>query len=99
MMVYVEGSSKGYIKIKNIEKQGECLLMLSGMQFTDRVQTTSYCESRNLLFLSSRDGKFYCLKLPKRWRNEWVDKLEQEILIKLRESARAKEVQLSKSKT
>ena len=85
MMCYIEGSSKGFVKVRNIEKQGECLMMLSDMQFSDRVQTISYSEARNILFLASRDGKFYSLKLPKRWRNEWVDKSEREILIKSRE--------------
>ena len=31
LMCYVEGSSKGFVKVRDIEKQGECLMMLSGM--------------------------------------------------------------------
>jgi len=92
MMCYIEGSSKGYVKVRDIEKQGECLMMLSDMQFTDRVQTISYSEARNIVFIASRDGKFYALKLPNKWRQEGVEKEEREMLIKRREYERAEEM-------
>lgn len=66
-------------------------MMLNSMQFSDRVQTTSYSESRNILFLASRDGKFYSWKLPKQWRSELVEKQEREIMIRFREERRAEE--------
>ena len=65
--------------------------MLNSMQFSDRVQTTSYSDSRNILFLASRDGKFYAWKLPKQWRSELVEKQEREIMIRFREERRAEE--------
>jgi WD40 repeat protein len=93
MMCYIEGSAKGFIKIRNIEKQGECMMMLSGMQFTDRVQAIAYSETRNILFIASRDGKFYAWKLPTRWRREGLDKFERDLLMKCREEDRAEELQ------
>jgi len=33
------------------------------------------------MFIASRDGKFYAWKLPNRWRQEWVDKFERDLLI------------------
>lgn len=56
-------------------------MIMAGMQFTDRVQAIAYSESRNLIFIASRDGKFYAWKLPNRWRQEWVDKFERDLLI------------------
>jgi hypothetical protein len=31
MQCYLEGSAKGFVKLRDIEKQGECMLMLAGM--------------------------------------------------------------------
>lgn len=57
------------------------MMIMAGMQFTDRVQAIAYSESRNLIFIAGRDGKFYVWKLPNRWRQEWVDKFERDLLI------------------
>lgn len=57
------------------------MMIMAGMKFTDRVQAIAYSESRNLIFIASRDGKFYAWKLPNRWRQEWVDKFERDLLI------------------
>ena len=75
---YVEGSAKGFLKIRDIEKQGECMLMLAGMQFTDKIQAAHYSSTRNLLFIGGKDGKFFAWKLPNEWRQPWVDKFEQD---------------------
>ena len=88
MKCYAEGTSKGYVKIRDIEKQGECMLILP-TQFIERVQSIHYSSDKNILFIGSRDGKFKAWKVPTEWRQTWVDKIEQDYQIKLRSSERA----------
>jgi hypothetical protein len=45
-------------------------------EFTDRVQSIHYCSDKNIIFISSRDGKFKAWKVPPEWRQGWVDKRE-----------------------
>lgn len=68
MKCYAEGTNKGLIKIRDIEKQGECMLIIPSF-FTERVQAIHYSVERNVLFISSRDGKLKAWKVPTEWRS------------------------------
>ena len=52
---YCEGTQKGYLKIRDIEKGGECILMLQ-TGFTDKVRMIHYNQLKNVLFAASKDG-------------------------------------------
>jgi hypothetical protein len=41
MNCYIEGSMRGYLKLRDIEKKGECFLQLNGT-FNERVQNLYY---------------------------------------------------------
>ena len=55
MSVYCEGTTKGYVKIRDIERKGETLLMVN-TQFTDKVELLHYCRVKNVLFAACKDG-------------------------------------------
>ena len=55
MSCYVEGTQKGYIRIRDIEKGGECLLLLK-TNFAERVRLIHYNKLKNVLFAGSKDG-------------------------------------------
>lgn len=48
---------------------------------TDQVQQMSYCQSKRLVMMTSRDGKLQVWELPTEWREKWADKKEQDYLI------------------
>ncbi len=87
MNCYIEGSSKGYLKVKDVQRTGECLLQLQS-DFTDRIESIHYSLQKNVLFVGSRDGKFKIWKVPNEWRQKWVDKAEQEYEMKRRDTLR-----------
>ena len=35
--------------------------------FTDKIKQIHYDQTKNLIFVSCRDGKFKCWKLPRKW--------------------------------
>ena len=55
MSCYCEGTNKGYLKIRDVEKGGECILMLQ-TSFMEKVRMIHYNKLKNVLFAASRDG-------------------------------------------
>lgn len=55
MSCYCEGTQKGLLRIRDIEKGGECILMLRS-DFTERVKLVHYNKLKNVLFVASKDG-------------------------------------------
>ena len=55
MSCYVEGTQKGHLRIRDIEKGGECLLMLQ-TNFIEKVRLIHYNKLKNVLFAASKDG-------------------------------------------
>lgn len=80
MKCYAEGTSKGNVRLRDIEKQGECMLLLK-TGFTERVQSVHYSCNKNVLFIGSRCGKFKAWKVPTEWRQAWVERRESELQI------------------
>jgi hypothetical protein len=73
MKCYAEGTKKGLIRIRDIEKRGECMLLLpSG--FTDKVEFCQYSAEKNILFMGSRDGWLKAWKVPSEWRQGWIER-------------------------
>ena len=91
MSSYCEGTMKGLIKIRDMMNMGEVLMYVQDAEFTEKVEHLYYNKDRNILFGSSRDGKFRVWKVPQEWRSKWVDAKEQQAELerrqKLRESA------------
>ena len=75
MSCYGEGTQKGYLRIRDIEKGGECILMLQ-TQFTDKVRMIHYNKLKNVLFAACRDGQFRVWKIPHEWRSKIIDDRE-----------------------
>lgn len=75
MSCYCEGTTKGSLKIRDIEKAGECILMLQ-TGFTDKVRMVHYNKEKNVLFAASKDGQFRVWKIPHEWRSKAIDELE-----------------------
>ena len=71
MKCYLEGTSKGLVKIRDIENKGECFMILQ-TGFAERVQHIHYSADKNVVFLGSRDGRFLAYKVPNEWRNQSV---------------------------
>ena len=57
MSSYVEGTSKGFMRVRKVESGSECMLMLQS-DFAEQVRMIHYNKAKNVLFASSRDGQF-----------------------------------------
>ena len=55
MSSYVEGTSKGYMRVRDVEKGGECMLLLQ-TDFLEPVRMIHYNKAKNVVFAGSRDG-------------------------------------------
>lgn len=75
MSCYCEGTQKGLVRIRDIEKRGECILMLQ-TAFTDKVRLIHYNKLKNVLFAASKDGQFRVWKIPHEWRSKVIDDRE-----------------------
>jgi len=64
---YIEGSYKGKLWVHDIYQEKDKMLKIPN-DFTDKIKCIYHNVDKNLLFVSSRDGKFKCWKLP----NEWI---------------------------
>lgn len=53
---YIEGTEKGYLKIKDIDDVGSCLIAVPS-HTVDQVQQIVYSQSKRLVLMTSRDGK------------------------------------------
>ena len=75
MSCYCEGTRYGFMKIRDIERKGECIIQLQG-GFTEQVKMIHYNENKNVLFASSKDGQFRVWKIPHEWRSRVIDDRE-----------------------
>lgn len=75
MKCYIEGTAKGLIRVKDIEKQGESMLLMQ-TEFTEKAQCVNYSLRKNILFMGCRDGQFKAWKVPAEWRSAQVDRQE-----------------------
>ena len=47
--------------------------------FTDKIKAVHYSNQKNLVAISSRDGKFKLYKLPSKWGSKELDELDNDI--------------------
>ena len=74
---YVEGSLKGKIWIRDIYMENDQMIKIP-TDFTDKIKTIHFDQEKNILFASSRDGKFRCWKLPVQWGTKQMEELDNE---------------------
>jgi hypothetical protein len=55
--IYVEGTQRGFLKLRELENNGECRLILES-KTEAAVKHLHYCKERKLMFMASLDGKF-----------------------------------------
>ena len=67
----------GYLKIRDVEKKGECIIALQSA-FSEQVKMLHYNPYKNVLFASSKDGQFRVWKVPHEWRAKSIDEKERE---------------------
>ena len=84
---YCEGTNLGFIRIRDPGKLGECLMSLT-TNFTDKVEMIHYSKEKNVLFGSSKDGKFKVWKVPHEWRNKSINDKEVEAEYERRQASR-----------
>jgi hypothetical protein len=65
---YFEGSLKGNLWLRDVNIENEKLLKIPN-DFTDKIKAMHYNGDKNILFVSCRDGRFKCWKLPSMWYN------------------------------
>jgi len=66
--IYFEGSMKGNLWLRDINTEFEKMIKIPN-DFTDKIKEIHYNGDKNLIFVSCRDGRFKCWKLPNSWNN------------------------------
>jgi hypothetical protein len=72
---YFEGSMKGNLWLRDIHNESELKIPTD---FQDKVKEIHYDGAKNLLFVSSKDGRLKCWKLPNTWNNNALDEIKQD---------------------
>lgn len=80
---YFEGSQKGNLWLRDINYEHEKLMKIPN-DFTDKIKRMHYNSDKNLVFVSCRDGRFKCWKLPNAWFNPNMEQIRNDIDFKLR---------------
>ena len=74
MGCYGEASSTGLVKLRDIGKDGECLMQLN-CDFEAASSMLSYNKQKNILFAAAKDGNFRVWKVASEWRPKWVSRM------------------------
>lgn len=72
---FFEGSVKGCLWLRDVNLESELQIPAD---FQDKVKYMHYDGDKNILFVSSKDGRFKCWKLPNLWQNKLMDDLHLE---------------------
>jgi len=75
----MEGSKKGNLWVRDILFEHEKMLKIP-TDFTDKIKDIHYNADKNIVFVSSKDGKYKCYKLPSEWGSDQMEKLDKENL-------------------
>jgi hypothetical protein len=70
--IYAEGSLKGKIWLRDVYLEQEKMMKLQ-TDFTDKIKTMHFDQEKNILFASSKDGKFRSWKLPLQWGSKEME--------------------------
>lgn len=74
---YFEGSMKGCLWLSDIKNTQNKLLKIPN-DFTDKIKEMHYCGDKNLLFVTCKDGRFKCWKLPTNWVNMKIEHIQDD---------------------
>lgn len=69
---FFEGQLKGNLLLRDLNQERELKIP---NDFTDKIKCIHYDGIKNVLFVSSKDGRFKCWKLPPRWNNPLLDQI------------------------
>lgn len=75
---YFEGSHKGNLWIRDINCESEKMLKVP-CDFADKIKEVHYNGDKNIIFVTSRDGRLKCWKLPNSWGTKEMDDLNAEM--------------------
>lgn len=76
---FFEGQLKGTLFLRDLNHERELKIP---NDFTDKIKCIHYDGNKNLLFVSSKDGKSKCWKLPSMWQNLLLEQMTQESTFK-----------------
>ena len=74
---YFEGSQKGKLWIRNIHMEHDKMMKIP-TDFTDKIKQIHYCADKNIVFVSSKDGRFKCWKLPTQWDSNKMNEISED---------------------
>ena len=79
MSMYVEGTSKGLLKVRDVVNSGE-LVMHIPVEFSENetISVLGYHNDKNVLFSGSKDGNFRIWKVAHEWRSKNAELAERE---------------------
>ena len=63
---------RGNLWVRDIKKDDEKMLRIPN-DFTDKIKDIHYSGEKNMVFVSCRDGRFKCWKLPNTWNNPQME--------------------------
>lgn len=49
------------------------------VDFTDKIKEIHYNSEKNIIFVTSRDGRLNCYKLPNKWGSKEMEELNNEL--------------------
>ena len=75
---YLEGSLKGNLWVRDINSESEKMLKIP-VDFTDKIKELHYNSEKNIIFVTSRDGRLKCFKLPNKWGSKEMEDLNNEV--------------------
>ena len=74
---------KGNLWLRDINCEQEKLLKIPN-DFTDKIKIMHYNSEKNIIFVTCRDGRFKCYKLPTTWHNTQMEQIRNDIDFKLK---------------
>lgn len=80
---FFEGSTKGKLWIRHIYQDHDKMLRIP-TEFTDKVKLIKYNSDKNIVFVTSGDGRLLCFKLPSRWGGRDMVELDTQISSKIK---------------
>lgn len=78
---YLEGSMRGNIWVRDVNYEHEKMIRIQ-TEFQDKIKHMHYNGDKNIVFVSSRDGRLKCWKLPQSWTNSAMEQINKEYDIK-----------------
>jgi hypothetical protein len=86
MSMYVEGTSRGLLKVRDIENEGELVMHIpADFSESNSVSVLGYNNDKNVLFAGGKDGNFRIWKVAHEWRSKNAEQAERAAYLKINE--------------